>query len=77
MFVHLRGSAGWIIQDASTFHHRLGEMMDLRQRHPAKKNRHRPGAHLVIRDLAVGESRDEIVDFLGAQLLAFAFFLDE
>ena len=77
MLVDLRGSAGRIIQDASAFHHRLGEMMGLRRRHSLEENRHRPGAHLIVGDFAARKSGDEVRDFLRGQFAAFAFFFDE
>ena len=73
----LRRSALWILQDAPAFHHRLREMMGFRRRHPSEKDRHRPRAHLIIGDLVLGESRDEVRDFLGSQFAAFAFLFDE
>ena len=77
MLVHFRRRAGRILQDVAAFHHRGGEMLRFRGRHSSKEDRHRPGAHLVIGNLAGGKSRDEIANFVGGQLLTFAFFFDE
>src|ERR1700730_9863774 len=45
--------------------------------HSAKEPRHRPRAHLVIGNFAIGKSLDERFDLLGGQFAAVALFLDQ
>src|SRR3954466_13133725 len=74
---HSRRRVRRILQDASAFRHRHGEVLGFRWRHALEKDRHRPGAHLVIRDFAHGKTGNEIGNFLLGQFLTFAFSFDE
>jgi hypothetical protein len=77
MLVDFRGRAFRIPENSAALHHGGGEMLGFRGRHPSKEDRHRPGAHLIIGNLAGREPRDQVADFLGRQFLTFAFFFDE
>src|SRR5205823_1836978 len=77
MLIDFRRSALRIIQDASAFHHRLGQMMGLRWGHSLEENRHRPRAYLKIGDLTVRKSGDELANFVVREFLTFAFLFNE
>src|SRR4051812_24044859 len=51
--------------------------MRFRGRHPLEKDRHGPGAHLIIGNGSRGETGDQIADFFLSQLLTVTLLFDE
>ncbi len=77
MLVHLWRRAPRILKHPSALHHRRGELTSFVRRHPAKENRHRKRAHLVVGDFTPGEAVDERDNLVGRKFVPVAFAFDQ
>ena len=57
--------------------HRLGQGEGLGTAHPADANRHEPGGHLIVGDLAAQVPREQEIDLFRRVLAAVALVADD
>ena len=77
MFVHFGRSSGRPREHISRVAHLHGQRRRFGVVHPAKKNRHGPCGHLVVRNLSVDISPDQAGDFRRSQFAAVPLSFDQ